>query len=101
MTTTIEWKVTWFPPHKKEASKTGTEAEVREAARLWAEYNPIIDKRTVTVSEWETVENLSLGVVNGRWPDPLGTYHERHAAGPLPVEGFACGSCQVAQGGRS
>jgi hypothetical protein len=55
--TTVEWRVVWFPPGQKQAVRQGhTEAYVRAIADEQAEWHPIIECRTITVSDWETVK---------------------------------------------
>jgi len=51
-----QWKVTWFPPDRHHAIRTGTERQVRYAAKLQAEWNPIIEKREITVGPWQTFD---------------------------------------------
>ena len=48
-----QWKVTWFPPDRNEVTRTGTERQVLKQAELQAEWNPIIEKREITVGPWE------------------------------------------------
>lgn len=55
--TEVQWKVTYFPPDRNDVVRTGTEKQVRKVAELQAEWNPIIETRTITVGEWEIVED--------------------------------------------
>jgi len=50
-----QWKVTWFPPDVKERTITGNEARVKKTADLQRDWNPIIERRTITVGDWEIV----------------------------------------------
>lgn len=52
-----EWRVIWFPADKPDQIFQGDERAVRRRAASdnVKEWNPIVEKRTVTVSPWEPV----------------------------------------------
>jgi len=47
-----QWRVTWFPPEQDHVTKDGSEERVRRVAAEQAEWNPIIEFRTVEIGEW-------------------------------------------------
>lgn len=47
------WRVTWFPADRPDVVRTGTERQVLKMAELQAAWNPILEKREITVGEWE------------------------------------------------
>lgn len=47
-----QWQVRWEGPIGREVKRNGTEAQVRFVARQHAEFQPVIEKRTITVGQW-------------------------------------------------
>lgn len=52
----VQWKVTWFPPDRSDVVRIDNEKRIRYIAKQQADWNPIIEKRTIVVSPWETVD---------------------------------------------
>lgn len=55
-----QWQVVWFPPDRRDATYTTSQESVARAkynAMRDAGYAPILNKRTLYVSEWETIAN--------------------------------------------
>lgn len=57
----IQWRVTYFPPDRKEVVRTGTERQVRKIAQGQEPWHPIIETRTIVISEWEEDPGPSVG----------------------------------------
>jgi hypothetical protein len=61
---TYKWRVTWFPPDKKDQTMTGTEAFCRRLFDNHLEDCPILERREVVPENWEMIEN-SLDEIYG------------------------------------
>jgi hypothetical protein len=56
----VQWQVTWFPADRPDAHKTYVEegtARARFAAEIEQGTSPILSKRDILTTPWETVEN--------------------------------------------
>lgn len=52
-----QWRVTWFPPDRKDVVRTGSERQVRYMAKQNAAFAPIIEAREIVVGDWKIVED--------------------------------------------
>ena len=50
---TVQWRVIWFPPEWPHRVFEGTEEAVRKRAEKEAQWNPMVESRTVTLGAWE------------------------------------------------
>lgn len=59
-------QITWFPPDRRNGIvRTGTERQIRAYHNAQKDWNPVIERRTVTVSAWEmvTLEDLDSNML--------------------------------------
>lgn len=59
---TYEWEVAWFPPDGPDQCRVfQSEGRARDRYAVARElgHNPIMSRRTITVSEWQIVENAA------------------------------------------